>query len=76
MKPHYIDIKVEKEADLYNTFDPNGIVLSDELIDYIIDRYSEKDFKERPVLHIICDTQIDRHEPGTGTSLAHQDKQE
>lgn len=60
MKPHYIDIKVEKEADLYNAFDPNGIVLNDELIDYIIDRYSEKDFQERPVLRITCDTQIDR----------------
>lgn len=54
------NVKVEKEADLYNAFDPNGIVLNDELIDYIIDRYREKDFQERPVLRITCDTQIDR----------------
>lgn len=40
MKHYYIDITIEDEANLYNSFDPNGVVQNDEFIDYIAQRYN------------------------------------
>ncbi|MBR1811199.1 MAG: hypothetical protein IJ766_06085 [Clostridia bacterium] len=45
-----IKIKINDESELYNSFDPEQTTLNDELLTYLTDRYTEKEFKKKAVL--------------------------
>ena len=54
-----INVAISDEHELYNPFDPDGMVLNDDFLAYVLGRYGEKHIKERPVLRIISQTPID-----------------
>ena len=55
-----IKIRIHDESELYNAYDAEGITLNSELGDYISDSMQDRNLREKPVLHIISDSDIDR----------------
>ena len=45
-----IKIKVNDESELYNSFDPEGLTLGEDILAYLTERYSEKGFGKKSVL--------------------------
>ena len=56
---HEIKLKIQSEADLYNPFDVDETVISDDVASYITQRYREKYWKDKLVLNIISGEDID-----------------
>ena len=54
-----IQIKISDESELYCSFDPERLTLSDDVIDYIFTRYKEKSIKNRLVITIVSDKPVD-----------------
>ena len=50
MSEFRINIQVDDESSLYNSFDAEKQTLSADLIDYISNRYTDKHFHQRVVL--------------------------
>ena len=59
-KMYEIKIKIHEETDLYNPLDPEQILLSDELVSYILRKYEERpDIRDKHVIHIYSDTPVE-----------------
>ena len=54
-----IKLKIHEENDLYNPLDPDRELLSDEVVSYIVRKYSEKNVRGSHVIRIISDTPLD-----------------
>ena len=54
-----IRLRVHSESDLYNSFDDEQQTLSSDVIDYLFDRYQEKDLKDSLTVHIVSDDPVD-----------------
>ena len=55
-----IKVHVHEEADLYNPFDPDQVLLSDDVVSYILRKYEERpDVREKHVIHIYSDSPVD-----------------
>ena len=50
METYEIRIHIDDESELYNPFDESKSMLSDDLLSYLQERYTEKDFRKRAVL--------------------------
>ena len=59
-RDYYINVAIRDEQELYNPFDPDGLVLNDDFLAYVLGRYGEKHLKERPVLHVIAQCPVDK----------------
>ena len=60
MGTHVIKLKVKKEEDLYNPFDPDRTILCDDVRNYVIDRLKERHLREDIELHVISEEQLDQ----------------
>lgn len=55
-----IKLKIHEEADLYNPLDPDQVLLSDDVVSYILRKYEERpDVREKHTIHIFSDTSVD-----------------
>ena len=55
-----IKLKIHEEADLYNPLDLDQVLLSDDVVSYILRKYEERpDIREKHVIHIYSDTPVD-----------------
>lgn len=55
-----ISVRIEKESDLYDPFDPKGELLSSGVMSYIMDRYSEVPLGKRATITFFCSEDIDK----------------
>lgn len=55
-----IKLRIHDEAELYNPFDEDRQVLSDEVLSYIMGRFDEKRLGEAAAIRIVSDGEIDR----------------
>ncbi|MBQ3380067.1 MAG: hypothetical protein IJG50_09460 [Clostridia bacterium] len=55
-----IKLRIRSEDELYNRFDEDRLVLSDDVISYITDRFEEKHFGDGLALRIISDTPVNK----------------
>lgn len=69
MSTHIIEIKLEKEEDLYHPLDPNGRLLSDEAKAYLYDRLLEKRLGDEIELHVLSDGPVDQNKVETAVWL-------
>ena len=60
MKDFEIGLKIKDESELYNAFDPNGEMLSADVLSYVLERFGEKNPGEKPILRIITTQEIDK----------------
>lgn len=60
MKDFEIGLKIKDESELYNAFDPNGEMLSADVLSYVQERFGEKNPGEKPILRIITTQEIDK----------------
>ena len=65
MNTRTIKMKLNKEDDLYHPLDPDGILLSEEVKDYLFDRLSEKAFREQIELRIRFEGPFDQNKAET-----------
>lgn len=54
-----IVIRIQEESELYNSFDPSRRTLSSDLGEYIISCLKDSSIGDKPLLHIVSDTEID-----------------
>ena len=59
MSIHEIKLRIRNEDELYNPFDEDRQVLSDDVLSYVMDRYDEKQFGEAVSIRIVSDGDID-----------------
>ncbi len=57
---HDVRVRVEHEEELYNSLDPSGTLLSDEVKSYIFDRVQQKSFREEVEFTFVSPEEIDR----------------
>ena len=50
METYEIKIRIDDESQLYSAFDPDRNTLSADLLSYLAERYTEKEFKKKAVL--------------------------
>lgn len=50
MTNYEIKVKISEESDLYSPFDPDGLALNGDFLDYITDQYEQKNFGEAVTL--------------------------
>ena len=61
-----IKLKIQDEADLYNPLDPDRVLLSDDVVSYILRKYEERpDVREKA-----CDSYFQRYACGRGAGQA------
>lgn len=60
MGKHVIRIRIDREQDLYCPYDPEGLTLSNDVLNYLCDRYNEKDPHETPGIVIEATCPIDQ----------------
>ena len=54
-----IKLKIHEEADLYNPLDPDQVLLSDDVVSYILRKYEERpDLRDKHAIHIYSDTPV------------------
>lgn len=59
MEDYIINVKIEKEDELYNKFDSENQTLSDDFISYIKDKINEAYMKQNIIININSDETID-----------------
>lgn len=61
MNTHEIKLKIHEEADLFTPYDPDQMMLSEDISDYLVRNYENKHRKaiEKYIVHIYSDLPVD-----------------
>ena len=58
MSEYVIRLKISEEKDLYHPLDADWQLWNDDVVSYVMHKYSEKHFGEKPVLYIVSDQPV------------------
>ena len=60
MGTYRINLKIRRESDLYHPLDADQTQLNNDVISYVLSRYSEKHLSDQLEIHVLCTERVDK----------------